>query len=335
MRYIESKIDREQLSMLPIAFDDMISDENAVRAIDAFVEIVDIEGLCFKYSETKETGRMPYNPKDMLKLYVYGYFNGIRTSRKLERDCSRNKELMWLINRLAPDFKTMVDSKHHLVVAIDVISNAADNGQLYSMAEQTKKELCVEELTVLADKGYYNGRDLKSCEENGITAIVSKQKLGSKTGDDNFTKDKFVYDKQNDIYMCPMGKELKRQSGANTKRTRHLCQECSDCLNKANCTTNNKGREVSPTEYQEYYDRADKTFNENVHLYKMRQMLSEHPFGTVKRNLGYTYFLMRGNEKVKCETYMHFLAYNFKRVINILGITQFLDALKARQRKFA
>lgn len=479
MRYIESKIDREQLSMLPIAFDDMISDDNAVRAIDAFVEIVDIEGLCFKYSETKETGRMPYNPKDMLKLYVYGYFNGIRTSRKLERECSRNIELMWLINRLAPDFKTIadfrkdnkkavigifkefsvfcdemnligkeivaidgskfracnsrrknftkrkiekmlehyeqsakkyiellessdssdnqnndfdksimhekllkakkrieelcqlqkeveekgevsltdpdarhmsvsnngtdiahniqtvVDSKHHLVVAIDVISNAADNGQLYSMAEQTKKELCVEELTVLADKGYYNGRDLKSCEENGITAIVSKQRFSNKTGNENFTKDKFVYDKQNDIYMCPMGKELKRQSGANTKRTRYRCQECSDCLNKANCTTNKKGREVSPTEYQEYYDRADKTFNENVHLYKMRQMLSEHPFGTVKRNLGYTYFLMRGNEKVKCETYMHFLAYNFKRVINILGITQFLDALKARQRKFA
>ena len=366
MRYIKGKIDRDQVSFMPMAFDEMIGEENSVRVIDAFVEILDVNALGCKYSETSTTGRMPYNPKDMLKLYVYGYFNGIRTSRKLEKECHRNIELMWLINKLAPDFKTIadfrkdnkkavvgvfkefsmfcneinligkemvaidgskfracnsrrknftkrkiekmlahyeqsakkymellessdgtedennkvdfnqieekiqkakkrieelsqlqkdveekgevsitdpdarhmsvsnngtdishnvqvaVDSKHHLVVAVDVTSNAADNGQLYPMAEQTKHELSVDELTVLADKGYYNGKDLKSCEENGITAIVSKQKFAAKTGDENYAKDKFKYDKIKDIYICPMGNELKRKCGVNAKRQRYI-----------------------------------------------------------------------------------------------------------------
>ena len=476
MRYVEGKIDREQTSMLPITFDDMISKENTIRVIEAFVDILNVKTLGFKYSETKAIGRMPYNPKDMLKLYVYGYLNGIRTSRKLERECGRNIELMWVLNRLAPDFKTIadfrkdnkkaligvfkefslfcdevgligkemvaidgskfracnsrrknftkrkiekmlehheqsakkymelleqvddcetednkldkntiqekllrakkrieeltelqkeveekgevsltdpdarhmsvsnngtdiahnvqtaVDSKHHLVVAIDVISNAADNGQLYPMAERVKQELNVDKITAVADKGYYNGEDLKSCEENGITAIVSKQKFSNATGDENFAKDKFTYNQQEDTYTCPMGKILKRKSKVGAIRARYRCDECDTCLHKANCTTNKKGREVSPTEYQEYYDRADKRFAENIEIYKKRQMIVEHPFGTIKRSLGYTYFLMRGHEKVKSETYLHFFVYNFKRVINILGITPFLDALKEKKR---
>lgn len=474
MRYVEGKIDRNQVTFAPMSLDEMISDDNPIRVIDAFVEMLDVKELDFKYSETSTTGRRPYNPKDMLKLYIYGYFNGIRTSRKLERECHRNIELMWLINRLTPDFKTIadfrkdnkkaitsvfrefsllcdelnligkeivaidgskfrasnsrrmnvtkrkikkmiahyeqsaqkyiellansdgsdnengkvdlkdideklkrakkrmeelnhlakeveehgeicltdpdarhmgvsnngtdiahnvqvsVDAKHHLVVAVDVTSNAADNGLLYSMAEQTKQEMSVDKLTVLADKGYYNGKDLKSCEENGITAIVSKQKQGSKTGNDDYAKDKFIYDKEEDTYTCPMGKRLKRVSKTGAKRTRYRSSECNNCPKKADCTTSKKGREISPTEFQEYYDRADETFTENIGLYKQRQMIVEHPFGTVKRSLGYSYFLQRGNENVKCESYMHFFVYNLKRVINIMGFAPLMDAIESR-----
>ena len=477
MRYIEGKIDRDQISIMPMAFDEMIGEENPVRVIDAFIEMLDIKALGCKYSETSATGRMPYNPKDMLKLYVYGYFNGIRTSRKLEKECHRNIELMWLINKLAPDFKTIadfrkdnkqavigifkefslfcnelnligkemvaidgskfrasnsrrknftkrkiekmlahfeqsaqkylellessdgseeenntvnvkqieeklknakkrieelnllqkeveekgevsitdpdarhmsvsnngtdiahnvqvaVDSKHHLVVAVDITSNAADNGQLYPMAELTKQELSVDEITVLADKGYYNGKDLKSCEENGITTIVSKQKSANRTGDENFAKDKFTYNSKRDIYICPMGNELKRKSGEKAKRQKYICDECNKCINRDKCTTSRKGRTVSLTEYQDVYDRADKLFAENIELYKQRQMIVEHPFGTIKRALGYTYFLQRGHENVKCESYMHFFTYNLKRVINIMGITPLIDAIKSKMSK--
>jgi transposase len=477
MRYVQGEIDRNQVSIEPLCFDELISEDNPVRVIDAFIDMLDTKSLGCKYSETKETGRKPYNPKDMLKLYVYGYYNATRTSWKLEKECKRNIEVMWLINKLTPDFKTIsdfrkdnvkviievykefsllcgelnligkemvaidgskfracnsrhksftkrkvekmlkhyeesakkyialletsdkndeqetklklndigtklqnakkrieelnlvqkeielkgeisitdpdarhmsvsnngtdiahnvqiaVDSKHHLVVAIDVTSNAADNGQLYPMAEKTKEELGVDKITVLADKGFYNGKDLKSCEENGITAIVSKQTFGNATGDENYAKDKFVYVQEKDIYICPMGKTLMRKSGANAKRQNYGCSECSNCPNKDKCTTSKKGRRVTLSEHQEYYDRADTLFAENLELYKQRQMIVEHHFGTVKRALGYTYFLLRGNEKVKSESYMHFLIYNLKRVINIMGITPLLEAIKTKMTK--
>ncbi|MDD4699979.1 MAG: IS1182 family transposase [Oscillospiraceae bacterium] len=474
MGYIEGKINRDQISFMPMSFDEIIGEDNPVRVIDAFVEMLDANALNCKYSEPKSTGRRPYNPKDMLKLYVYGYFYGIRTSRKLERECTRNVEIMWLINRLTPDFKTIadfrkdnkgvvisifkefslfcnqlnligkemvaidgskfracnrrrknftkrkvekmlehyeqsakkylellansddsdsddvnidtakieeklqnakkrieelhllekevqengevsvtdpdarhmsvsnngtdiahnvqtvVDSKYHLVVALDVTSNAADNGQLYPMAEQAKKELSVDKIIVIADKGYYNGEDLKKCEENGITAIVSKQRFGNRTGNENFAKDKFTYEQANDVYICPMGQILTRKSGDAAKRKQYGCVACNECSNRSSCTTNAKGRRISLTKYQEYYDRADKLFTENLELYKQRQMIVEHPFGTVKRALGYTYFLLKGHEKVKCESYMHFFIYNFKRVINIMGITPLIAAIKKR-----
>ena len=108
MRHKEG-IDRAQLSFEPLCFDALIDGENPVRAIEAIVNRFDLVTLGFQYSEPKETGRKPYAPSDMLKLYLYGYFNGVRSSRKLERECARNVELMWLIGCLKPDFKTIAD----------------------------------------------------------------------------------------------------------------------------------------------------------------------------------------------------------------------------------
>lgn len=107
-RYKETD-NRNQMSLLPMCFDDMIDAENPVRAIDAIVERMDIPSLGFKCAQTAATGRKPYSPVDMFKLYTYSYFNGIRSSRKIERECGRNIEVMWLIGGLAPDFKTIAD----------------------------------------------------------------------------------------------------------------------------------------------------------------------------------------------------------------------------------
>ena len=100
---------REQINLMPMCLDDMISPDSEVRAIDAIVEKMDIQSIGFTYSETKDTGRKPYSPVDMFKLYAYSYFSGIRSSRKIERECYRNIEVMWLINGLKPDFKTIAD----------------------------------------------------------------------------------------------------------------------------------------------------------------------------------------------------------------------------------
>jgi len=102
-------VDRGQLSLLPESLDQWVEESNAVRIIDAFVEELDLDQLGFKMAEPGDLGRPGYNPALHLKLYIYGYLNRIQSSRRLERECQRNLEVMWLLGRLAPDHKTIAD----------------------------------------------------------------------------------------------------------------------------------------------------------------------------------------------------------------------------------
>jgi len=107
MRYIQGA-DSNQATMLPEVVDDFIHEHNPVRFIDAYIDSLDLVEMAFAFAETKDTGRKPYNPADLLKLYIYGYLNKIRTSRQLEKATHKNIELFWLLHRLQPDFKTIV-----------------------------------------------------------------------------------------------------------------------------------------------------------------------------------------------------------------------------------
>jgi transposase len=106
-RFIEGE-DRQQAMLLPELLYDYVAEDNAVRVIDVFVDELDLSGLGFK-TEPEATGRPAYHPATLLKLYIYGYLNRVHSSRQLEREAQRNVELMWLIGRLAPDFKTIAD----------------------------------------------------------------------------------------------------------------------------------------------------------------------------------------------------------------------------------
>lgn len=108
MRYI-SGADRGQASLLPASLEEYVAGDSPVRVIDAFVAGLDVGTLGFGRAAPAATGRPPYDPRDLLKLYIYGYFNEVRSSRRLERECRRNVEAMWLLRRLCPDFKTIAD----------------------------------------------------------------------------------------------------------------------------------------------------------------------------------------------------------------------------------
>ena len=99
---------RTQATLFPERLDDYIAEENAVRVIDVFLDSLDLSGLGFK-TIPANTGRPAYHPATLLRLFIYGYLNRIQSSRRLEREAGRNVELMWLISRLAPDFKTIAD----------------------------------------------------------------------------------------------------------------------------------------------------------------------------------------------------------------------------------
>src|SRR6187402_1740384 len=116
-RFIEGE-ERGQITLLPECLDDYIAEDNPVRVVDAFVEELDLQALGFEGIEPADTGRPSYHPSVLLKIYIYGYLNRVPSSRRLERECQRNVELMWLTGRLAPDFKTIADFRRDNGLAI-------------------------------------------------------------------------------------------------------------------------------------------------------------------------------------------------------------------------
>jgi transposase len=117
MRYVRGE-DRNQANLLPAVLDDYVGPEAAVRVVDVFVDGLDMAGLGFGRAAPAALGRPGYDPRDLLKLYIYGYLNEVRSSRRLERECGRNLEVMWLVRRLAPDFKTIADFRRDNTEAI-------------------------------------------------------------------------------------------------------------------------------------------------------------------------------------------------------------------------
>lgn len=108
MAYIQGE-SRSQTSLFTVSLEELIPEDHLVRVIDLYVAKLDLGLLGFEKAQPKATGRPAYDPADQLKLYLYGYFQRIRSSRRLEAECQRNIEVMWLINRLKPDFKTIAD----------------------------------------------------------------------------------------------------------------------------------------------------------------------------------------------------------------------------------
>jgi transposase len=150
MRYIKGT-DRKQITLLPDCIDDLIGQDNPVRVIDAFIDSLDLEQAGFQRATPNWTGRPPYDPGDLLKLYVYGYFNKIRSSRKLMLECSRNIELFFLLNRLTPDFRTISDFRKDNAKALKGVFRAFV--KLCMKLELYQKELLAVDHTL--DRGDY------------------------------------------------------------------------------------------------------------------------------------------------------------------------------------
>jgi transposase len=146
-------IRRDQVLLFPELVDAYIEANNPVRFIDAYVNSLDLEALGFTHAVPKETGRPAYAPADMLKLYIYGYLNKIRSSRKLEQETHRHVELMWLLCKLKPDFKTIADFRKDHAKAL--------------------RQVC-QEFTVLCKKLDLCGRELIAIDGSKFKAVNSK-----------------------------------------------------------------------------------------------------------------------------------------------------------------
>jgi transposase len=469
--------DRSQTLLLPEAIDDYVGSDNPVRFIDAFVDGLDLAAASFSGVEPKATGRPSYAPADLLKLYIYGYLNRVRSSRRLEAETHRNIEVIWLLRHLKPDFKTIadfrrdnrnafrhvfrqfvllcrqldlfgrellavdgtrikavnnkdrnftrasltqfikaadakledylcrldkgdasesgtggsrvknlvekiaamrerrarykdilaeldqtrenqisltdpdsramaahthvavgynvqiaVDAKHKLIVEQQVTNQVVDMGLLAQTAEPAKGVLGVERIAVVADRGYFKVEEVEACEKAGIEAYVPRPQRGPSVRAGLFRKDEFRYDPTSDSFLCPAGQRLHPYSFSLMRGLKKInyCnrQACRDCTIRTQCT-GNQFRYVSRLENEAVLDRMQARIAQRPDILDQRREIVEHPFGTIKQWMNQGAFLMRGLEKVRAEFSLTALAYNLRRVVNIVGLSKLIAALPA------
>ena len=233
-----------------------------------------------------------------------------------------------------------VDSKHKLLVAGEATSDRNDSKQLEPQAKQAQSLLTVDHLNVVADMGYHSPTQLKACSEAGITTWVPEPPPRGPTGQpDRLSPGEFEYDAENNGYRCPQGEWLRHartvtrndQQVAVYKSTPARCRGCplaSSCLPKKK-----PFRELYRSEHADLIAALRRRMAVEGEAYlKQRKALAEHPFGTLKRWSGWDHFLVRGRKAVNGELGLMMLCYNFKRVLNILGIEGFRAYLAERKQ---
>ena len=462
-----------------LSLEDAVADESIARVIDRFVDVCDLQKMKFQAVGTGTTGRPAYAAAALTRLQVYGYTNGIRSSRRLAAECERNLEVMWLTGGLKPSYKTIaefrknnlrpleklfrrftvlcrdwglvggtliavdgtkikasnnkkrcfnrgkleerlesidkqitgyfeeterndrlesavdsseaanrlaalqarkeqyeqylkqldesgesllsitdpdarlmksqqgsvdmaynvqsaVDAREHIILEYDVSLNPSDQHQLSGMVWKVKKRFRLRHFTVLADKGYYNGEDLEKVKRLGVDAIVSKQKNSDpKNQPAAFHTEQFIYDPTGDFYTCPAGNRLFSPTNKDAPRRLFFDKSaCGHCPHLRDCASGERGyRTVSRSQYATVYEEVDERTRQRMELYKLRQRIVEHPFGTVKFAMQGYYFLLRTRRKVRTEVALLFLGYNLKRAVKALGFDAIMARLEAEKQR--
>jgi hypothetical protein len=231
-----------------------------------------------------------------------------------------------------------VDAKHKLIAAADVTNEENDLGQLANVARQARENLGVEKLEVVADKGYYNNAEVSVCEAANITPYIARPDTSANSKLGLFGKNKFTYDAAKDVYVCPAGKELTHRFNTEEKGRQlsyYRAGDCKSCALKKQCTRNRGNRTITREEDEALMEAMAARVAAAPEKMKLRKQLCEHPFGTLKRWMGYSYFLMKGLEKVRCEWSLMTLAYNLKRVLNLVSFEKLMEAVGVKMPQSA
>ena len=224
-----------------------------------------------------------------------------------------------------------VEAEHHLVVTHDVVMTGSDRAQLSPMASAAREATGASFVEVVADRGYYSGQEVLACERAGIAVHVPKTITSNAVADGRFGKDAFVYETASDSYRCPAGQALTRHATSVENGMRihvYWTSGCVTCPLRTHCTTG-KERRVRRWEYEHVLDAMEERLARRPKLMQVRRSTVEHVFGTIKSWMGATHFLTRGLANVRTEISLQVLAYNLKRVMNVVGIVPLIAAIRA------
>jgi len=227
--------------------------------------------------------------------------------------------------------QTAVDAKHHLIVAHEVTNVGHDRTQLANMAHQAKDVIGTKKIEVVADRGYFKGEEILTCDNAGITTYLPKPQSSGSLSRGLFGKRDFIYIAEADEYLCPAGERLiyrcsTVEKGLNIHR--YWSSMCPSCPIKSKCTTG-KHRRVRRWEHEEVVEALQTRLDREPERMRARRETVEHPFGTIKSWMGSTHFLTRTLPRVSTEMSLHVLAYNMKRMMNIIGTKPLIEAIRA------
>ncbi len=228
--------------------------------------------------------------------------------------------------------QTAVDTEHHLIVEHEVINEGVDRSQLSNMAKKARSAMGVDDLTVIADRGYFKSEEILACHEAGITAILPKTVTSIATKEGRFSKADFIFDAEKNEYRCPAGEALIWRFSTIEKGLKLHCywsSACQSCALKEHCTPSPQ-RRVKRWEHEDILDAMQTRLDQAPDSMRIRRQTVEHPFGTLKAWMGATHFLMKTLAHVRTEMSLHVLTYNLKRVINIIGLKALIEGIKAK-----
>jgi len=337
--FLRANASKNQLIMKKSVKRDLKKIDEKIEAYLATLEFADKE-------EKRERALKPLPTNNLPKI--------VKRKAQLDIDLSLLEEMgVTQYNRTDPDAKLMskpahnlmaynvqiaVDSKFKFIVATDISSQGVDFKQLHNMATKAKEITKNEKIIVTADKGYDNPKEIKKCKDDNIEVIVpSINKLKAQQDKGKYTREAFIYDDATDTYLCPNNQSL-IMTGTRVKNEMLLYRyklksaTCKVCPLRDKCLP-------EKTPYKELIRWKHEPFI-NEHKFKMkttrakkiikqRSAIVEHPFGTIKQTLGWSHFLVRGKEKVSGENALIMFTYNFRRLINLIGIVLFRKLLIA------
>lgn len=311
--------------------------------IDRHLEYID--GRINEYLEELESEETEEPRQDELEQKIATQQKRRKQYKAIEKELQQSEQTQ--ISTTDPDAKSVIlhrnvvnvgyniqagcDGKHKLFVNNDT-GRVNDTHALAEMALDAKALLEVEEMNTLTDKGYTTGLHIHTCTKNGITTY-SSPKAHSSQNNGLYDMQIFEYNKEKDIYTCPAGAIL-TTNGKICKKHKHRVKRyntksCEGCAQREKCTTNKRGRFIERSIYQEALEENEKRVKANPEYYKLRQQITEHQFGTLKRQWGFTFTLMKGKQHVLSEVNLLMMCYNLRRIMSIFGVNELKSRLKS------
>jgi hypothetical protein len=227
--------------------------------------------------------------------------------------------------------QTAVDTQYHFIVAHEVTNVGTDRGHLATMARQAQAATGVDDLTVVADRGYFNGEEILECERAGVTPLVPKPMTSNSKAAGRFDKADFIYIAKDDEYRCPAGERAIWRMTTDERGMRlhrYWSSACPGCPLKQQCTPSHY-RRITRWEHEEVLDAMQERLDRTPETARLRRQTVEHPFGTIKSWMGATHFLTKTLGRVRTEMSLHVLAYNLKRLMSLLGVEGAMAVMKA------